>query len=104
MTKQVGLSLLAVWLILTGLLPILNVSFAGVDLLLGLLAIAAGALLIWKPLPFSGNRKLGTLLLGIWLVLTGLVGLLSLTFRFSDLVLNLLAAAAGLLLLLDARG
>lgn len=104
LTKRPGLILLAAWLILTGLLPLLNLSFTGSDLVLDILALAAGVLLIWRPLPFSGNSKIGFLLLGIWLILTGLVGLLSLSFRFSNLILNLLAAAAGVFLLLEARG
>lgn len=102
--KKIGLTVLAIWLILTGLLPLLNISFSGAGLVLNLLAVAAGVLLIWRPLPFSGNRKTGFLLLGIWLIFTGLVGLLSLSFRFSDLIHNLLAAAAGVFLLLEARG
>lgn len=104
LTKKPGLILLAAWLILTGLLPLLNLSFTGSDLLLNILALAAGVLLIWRPLPFSGKRKTEFLLLGIWLIFTGLMGLLSLSFRFSDLIHNLLAAAAGVFLLLEARG
>ena len=102
-TNRIGFILLALWLILTGLLPLLNVSFSGLELLMGLLAIAAGALLIWKPGKLSGPRNLGILLLGIWLLLTGLIALLSLSFRFSELILNLLAIAAGALLLASAR-
>lgn len=102
-TNRIGFILLALWLILTGLLPLLNISFSGLELLMGLLAIAAGALLIWKPGKLSGPRNLGILLLGIWLLLMGLIALLSLSFRFSELILNLLAIAAGALLLASAR-
>ena len=41
-----GLSLLGVWLVLTGLLPLLNISFQGLGLVMNLLAIAAGAMLL----------------------------------------------------------
>jgi hypothetical protein len=37
--------LLAVWLILTGLVPLLNLSFSGLGMLMAVLAIAAGVLL-----------------------------------------------------------
>ena len=43
---------------------------------------------------------LGILLLGFWLIATGLVPLLKLTFAHSNMMLNILAVAAGILLLL----
>jgi hypothetical protein len=41
------------------------------------------------------------LLLGIWLILTGLVALLHLSFSGEDIVLGLLALAAGVLIILE---
>jgi hypothetical protein len=41
-----GLSLLGIWLVLYGLIPLLKLNFRGLDLLMGLLAIAAGVLLL----------------------------------------------------------
>jgi hypothetical protein len=38
--------LLAIWLILTGLMPLLNLSFSGAGTLMAILAIAAGVLLL----------------------------------------------------------
>ena len=38
--------LLGVWLILSGLINIINLSFAGLGLLMGLLALVAGILLL----------------------------------------------------------
>ena len=46
MTKNVGMLLLAVWLIVTGLIPLLNLSFSGLGTIMAILAIAAGALII----------------------------------------------------------
>ncbi len=43
--KNIGMLLLAVWLILTGVLELLNITFPARDILLELLAIAAGVLL-----------------------------------------------------------
>ena len=45
-TKNVGMLLLAVWLIVTGLIPLLNLSFSGLGTIMAILAIAAGALII----------------------------------------------------------
>jgi hypothetical protein len=44
--QKLGMLLLSVWLILTGLIALLNMSFQGLSLIMGLLAIAAGALLL----------------------------------------------------------
>ena len=45
-TRNLGMLLLGVWLILTGLLPFLNIASPGLVNLLGVLAIAAGALIL----------------------------------------------------------
>jgi hypothetical protein len=45
-TRNIGMLLLAVWLILTGLIPLLNFSFSGLHTVMAALAIAAGALII----------------------------------------------------------
>jgi len=45
-TKNLGILLLAVWLILTGIVPLLHLSFAGLGLVMSILAIVAGILLL----------------------------------------------------------
>jgi hypothetical protein len=44
--KNLGMLLLGIWLIVTGLIPLLNVSFSGLGTLMAVLAIAAGVLLL----------------------------------------------------------
>jgi hypothetical protein len=46
MTKNIGMILLAIWLILSGLIPLLNLSFSGLAMLMAILAIAAGVLIL----------------------------------------------------------
>jgi hypothetical protein len=41
-----GMLLLGIWLILTGALPLLNLNFQALPLLMSVLAIAAGALIL----------------------------------------------------------
>ncbi|HVS64278.1 MAG TPA: hypothetical protein VMT85_12335 [Thermoanaerobaculia bacterium] len=43
---KLGMPLLGVWLILYGLIRVLNLSFSGLGLLMGILAIVAGALIL----------------------------------------------------------
>lgn len=46
LTKSTGMLLLGIWLILTGLIPILHLSFSGLGTLMAILALAAGALIL----------------------------------------------------------
>ncbi len=41
-TKNIGMLLLAIWLVLYGLISLFSLSFNGLGLIMGLLAIAAG--------------------------------------------------------------
>jgi len=45
-TKNIGMLLLGIWLILSGLIPLLHLSFAELGTLMAILAIAAGALIL----------------------------------------------------------
>ena len=45
-TKNLGLLLLSIWLILTGLIELLKFSFSGLPLIMAILAIAAGVFLL----------------------------------------------------------
>ena len=46
MTKSLGMILLGIWLILTGLIPLLNLNFSGFPVIMEILAIAAGVLIL----------------------------------------------------------
>ena len=45
-TRNIGMLLLGIWLIATGLIPLLNLGFSGLGTLMAVVAIAAGALII----------------------------------------------------------
>lgn len=44
-TKNLGMLLLSIWLIATGIIPLINFSFQGLGTVMAILAIAAGALI-----------------------------------------------------------
>jgi len=46
LTKNLGMLLLGVWLIVHGLEPLINLSFSGLHTIMAILAIVAGALII----------------------------------------------------------
>ncbi len=45
-TRNLGMLLLAAWLIMTGLIPLFNLSFSGLGTVVAMLAIAAGVLIV----------------------------------------------------------
>ena len=45
-TKNLGMLLLAIWLIIYGLVPLLHLSFSGLGTLMAVLALLAGALIL----------------------------------------------------------
>jgi hypothetical protein len=44
--RNLGMLLLGIWLILSGILPLIHLSFTGLALIMAVLAIAAGVLII----------------------------------------------------------
>jgi hypothetical protein len=46
LTRNLGMLLLAIWLILSGLMPLLSLSFSGAGTIMAILAIAAGVLIL----------------------------------------------------------
>jgi hypothetical protein len=50
---------------------------------------------------FKARRKYGLLVLGLWLAVTGLSGLIHFNFLYMDTILAGLAVAAGVLIVLD---
>ena len=45
LNKNLGMLALSIWLILTGLIPLLRLSFSGLGTLMAVLALVAGALI-----------------------------------------------------------
>jgi uncharacterized membrane protein HdeD (DUF308 family) len=45
-SRNLGTLLLGVWLVLTGLIQLVHLHFSGLSLLMGLLALVAGALVV----------------------------------------------------------
>ena len=46
LTRSLGMLLLGIWLILTGLVPLLSISVSGIGMILAVLAVVAGALIL----------------------------------------------------------
>ena len=46
--KNLGMLLLSIWLILMGLVQLLNLGFSGLAILMGILALAAGVVILME--------------------------------------------------------
>jgi len=46
LTKNLGMILLGIWLIMTGLIPLLHLNFEGLGLIMAVLAIVSGVLIL----------------------------------------------------------
>ena len=53
LTKNIGMLLLGIWLVLSGLIPLLHPSFSGLGTLMAILAIAAGVFILLGDRPLS---------------------------------------------------
>jgi hypothetical protein len=92
--------LLGIWLVLKGLVALGGVRVPGGGAALALLGIVAGVLFLLADREERLLQRLGTVLLGVWLLATGLLPLLHLNFAGSGVVLAVLAVVAGALILL----
>ena len=99
--RNLGMLLLAIWLIVSGLFALITINLPAAGIILALLALAAGILLLLERGRGAIRKNLGTLLLSIFLILTGLFGLINLSFPGANVILALLAIAAGVLLFLE---
>lgn len=93
-----GYILLSVWLILSGLISLLNIHFSGSASLLLVLSLIAGILILVDGIKSKFTHNLGSLFLSIWLIASGLVKLTSLP--VSSSILSVIAIITGTLLLL----
>lgn len=100
--KDLGMMLLAAWLIALGIVVGFDVRFDGSAELIAIVGIAAGVVLIYDNRGrFASN--VGTLLLSLWLILNG-ISLFAQSSIFDNLapLLLLLGLAAGVFLIVEA--
>ena len=99
LTKRIALIVLSVWLILTGLFSLAGIGFTGSGLILSLLAIGAGMLILLQG--DSWSARIGMILLGVWVVARGLLGVVDVGVQGIGTVMDVLAIAAGVLILVE---
>lgn len=96
-SKEIGWPVAGVYLVAWGLIDLVGFRFEGIDLVMAILAIAAGALLLLRSK--QATKKIGLLLFSIWLILVGVVHFVSL--GDLGLVVPIAALASGVLIILE---
>lgn len=89
-----GWILTGVYLLLTGLIGLINFSFSGLGVIMAILALISGILLISRLTKIG--KHVGILLLSCWLILVGATRLLG--FSSLDTIIAGFALAAGVML------
>ena len=100
-SKKTGMLLLGILLIVLGALTLVSTRIEGLGLVLQIFTIVTGIVIIAALGRVSGLEEIGMLLLGIWLILSGLIELLPISFSALGLIMMILAVAAGVLLLIS---
>jgi hypothetical protein len=95
--KKITVIVLGSFLILSGLAGLVG-GLGGLGVVIAILALAAGVLLLVFTPGISIN--IGWILAASYMILRGLVGIISLSFTGMNLIMNLLALTAGILLLI----
>ncbi len=57
LSERLGIILLAIWLILEGLILLLGLAFAGLNIIMGLLALVAGIILLLRDVGVRRWRR-----------------------------------------------
>ncbi len=58
MSERLGFILLGIWLILEGLILLLGLTFAGLNIIMGLLALVAGIIILLRDIGIRGRRRI----------------------------------------------
>ena len=98
--KRWGIIVLGAWLVMTGLISLTDFSFRGSSLIMALMAVASGGLLLFGDRNMKLSARAADIVLGAWLIATGLFPIFDIRFRGSHTVIDVLALAAGVLLLI----
>lgn len=101
--KKWPILLLAIWLIATGIFTLFEISFSGQTVIMALLEIAAGVFLVLAGKKVKVFHHLGSLLLAIWLMISGFFWLLNISFDGSVFILAILGIVAAVFMLLGKK-
>ncbi len=98
LSENLGTLFLAIWLIITSIVSLTAIHISLLSNIIPLFALIAGLLLVVGSVKLT--KSLGIILLSIWLILRGLAPFIYVNIPYFGFILDLLAIAAGILILL----
>jgi hypothetical protein len=98
--KKLANILLGVWLVVSGLVHLGGIRFSTSGTILAVLGAVTGILFLLADQSEKLWARIGSILLGLWLLANGLLAVFHIHFSGSGIVLAVLAVAAGVLVLL----
>jgi hypothetical protein len=101
--KTLANVLLGSWLVLTGLLRLGGISFPQSGVILSVLGIVTGVFFFFADRSEKLSTQMGSILLGVWLIIGGLLSLFHLHFAGSGVILAVLSVATGVMVLILRR-
>ncbi len=101
--KTLANVLLGAYLILTGLHQLGGVSFPKSSIILAVLAAVTGIVFFFADSSEKISKQLGSILLGVYLVMIGAMSLFHISFPGSYVILAAIAVAAGVVVALTRR-
>lgn len=101
--KTLANILLGIWLVLSGLIHLGGISFLKSGMILAVLGIVTGILFFIADRSEKLGTKIGSILLGTWLVAGGLMSLFNVSFTGSGVMYAVLAVSAGVMILIGRR-
>jgi hypothetical protein len=99
LNRNLGMVLLSVWLIVQGAVSLFTIGVPGIRYILPILALAAGVVILLLD-PVRRNKRLGMILLGVFLVYHAVIRLIDVNVTASAYVWSILALATGIVILL----
>lgn len=97
--KRAGWLALGSWVLVTGAIDLIDLSFKGSSTIMAIWGLTAGVLVLLAHL--NPKKRLGPMLLAIWLVTTSLCQLLQISFKGDHTVFAILGLVAGLVFLIN---
>ena len=97
--KNLGLFIMALWLIAQGVLSLTKFHFPYEKIALPAVALTAGVVLLLYAIK-SKLGDIGLFLLSLWLMLRSSMFLFHFTFAYSDMTLAILAISAGFFMMI----
>ena len=97
--KNLGLQLLGIWLIAQSAIGFFKLHFTYDKVILAALALSAGIVLLADAIS-SRLGNIGLFMVAVWLLVNSCMFIFKLTFPASEMIMAIIAAVAGMLLIL----